>query len=99
MRVSGSTVGVLKDSLVKQMRIRREVGTSATGGADQVAGEICATRWLCAIPVAWRVSDDFRHEGPPAEGAALPFPCQRYMQLGPQLDGAAFHPEMVLTWK
>ena len=42
--VSGSTVGVLKDSLVEKARLRRQVGTSATHGADQVTGEIRAVR-------------------------------------------------------
>ena len=36
MTVGAGTVGVLDDSLVEQTRIRRQIGTSAANGADQV---------------------------------------------------------------
>ena len=44
MSGSGCTVGILNDSLLEKRRIRRRVGTPAVHGADQVAGEIRATR-------------------------------------------------------
>ena len=79
----------LNDSLVKKTRIRRKVETSATPGADQVAGEIRATPRRRSAPVTQRARDELSNEGRPADVAAPRFSGEHRVRLGRQLTETA----------